>query len=78
MKRNKLPILGCCLLTTLLGAIGGGIIVAIAALVLPKVMAGVFRKMRMQDCDCDCYSDPDCECCSEEDEETAGDAQAAP
>jgi hypothetical protein len=53
MKQNKSRIFGCCLLTALMGAIGGGIIVAIAALVLPKIISTLMHQMRrcMQECD---------------------------
>jgi len=59
MKRNNLRIFGCCLITALLGFIGGGVIVAVAAWVLPKIMSGIIHKMRecMQECDCECNSE---------------------
>jgi hypothetical protein len=55
MKRNSLRVFGCCLLTALLGAIGGGIILAVAAWVLSRIISKVMHQAskRLQDCDCE-------------------------
>jgi hypothetical protein len=58
MKRQNSQIITI-LLAALLGAIGGGIIVALATRAIPKIMGGMMHQMRdcMQGCDCDCDSE---------------------
>ena len=58
MKHEKSHLFGY-LLAVMLGAIGGGLIVAIATRAIPKIMMGMMHQMReyMQGSDCECNSE---------------------
>ena len=58
MKQEKSLLFGY-LLAALLGAIGGGLIVAIATRAVPKIMMETMHQMRecTQGCDCECNSE---------------------
>jgi hypothetical protein len=58
MQQEKSRLFGY-LMAALLGAIGGGLIVAIATQAIPKIISGMTHQMRecMQGCDCGCNSE---------------------
>jgi hypothetical protein len=58
MRQEKSHLFGY-LLAVIIGAIGGGIVVAIATWAIPKIMSGMMHQMRecMQGCNCECASE---------------------